>query len=86
MICLNLSQEGNEFLDLFLLLFAMLATHVLVVHDGLPFDRYLVVRVHEAEGGLQEREAIGGLLRDIEEYLRAIYDPLPLCWEPPSRQ
>jgi len=36
-------------------------------------------RVHSTEGGLEGREPIGGLLRNIEEDLRGIDDSLPLC-------
>jgi len=54
-----------------------------------PSGHYLVMLdecVHETQGRFQGREAIGGLFRDIEEYLQAIRDPLPFCWEPWNRQ
>jgi len=35
---------------------------------------------HPAEGGLEGREPIGRLFRDIEENLRDIRDSLLLCW------
>jgi len=38
-------------------------------------------RVHPTEGGLEGREPIGRLFRNIEEDLRGIDDPLPLCCE-----
>ena len=52
-----------------------------VVGNNNPLDHYLVVfykRADSAEGGLEGREPVGGLFRDIEEYLCAIHDPLPL--------
>ena len=42
--------------------------------------------VHPAEGGLEGREPIGGLFRDIKRYLHKVCDPLPLCWEPLDNQ
>ena len=36
-------------------------------------------RVHSAEGGLEGREEICGLLHYVEENLYAIGDSLPLC-------
>ena len=39
-----------------------------------------------AEGGLEGREPVRGLFRNIESYLHEICDPLPLCWEAPGRQ
>ena len=42
--------------------------------------------VHPAEGGLEGREPIGGLFRDIKRYLHKVCDPLPLCWEPLNNQ
>ena len=36
-------------------------------------------RVHAAESRLEGREPIRGLFRNIQEYLRPIYDSLPLC-------
>jgi len=43
-------------------------------------------RIHKPEGGLKEREAIGGLFRNVKEYLCTTPEPLSLCWEPLSRQ
>jgi len=57
--------------------------------DNNPSGHYLVMldeRVHETKGRFQGREAIGGLFRNIEEYLHTIRDSLPLCWEPTNRQ
>ena len=67
----------------------MLGASVSVVHDEYPLDPYLVMldeRVHAAEGGLEGREPIGGLFRDIEEYLYTICNPLPLHCIPMSRR
>ena len=53
-----------------------------VMHDIHPVGRDLVMldeRVHPTEGGLEGREPIGGLFRDIEEDLCAVDDSLPLC-------
>ena len=41
-------------------------------------------RVHTAEGSFQGREPVGGVFHEIEEYLHAMRDSLPLYWEPPS--
>ena len=38
-------------------------------------------RIHPTEGGLEGREPIGGLFRNIEEDLRGIGHSLPLCCE-----
>ena len=53
-----------------------------VVCGGHQLGQYLVMLdegVHSTEGGLEGREPIGGLFRNIEEDLRAIDDSLPLC-------
>ena len=53
-----------------------------VLQDGHLPDQYLVVfdeRIYPTEGGLEGREPIGGLFRNIEEYLYAIDDSLLLC-------
>ena len=41
----------------------------------------LYERIHPTEGGLEGREPIGGLFRNIEEDLRGIGHSLPLCCE-----
>ena len=67
----------------------MLKTSVLVVRDGHPLERYLIMldeRVHATQGGLEGREPVGRLFRNIEEYLYNVCYSLPLCWKPPSRQ
>jgi len=46
-----------------------------VLEDGQPLDE----RVHPTEGGFEGREPTCGLFRDIEEYLCAFDDLLPLC-------
>ena len=53
-----------------------------VLRCGHPPDQYLVMldeRIHPTEGGLEGREPISGLFCNIEEYLHAIDDSLPLC-------
>ena len=61
-------QLGYKILDLFLDIFGMLGPHVSVVYDSQSLDRYLVMsdeRSHTAQGGLEWREPIGGLFRNI---------------------
>ena len=62
---------------------------MLVVHDSHPVDQYLIMldeRGHPAEGGLEGREPIRRFFCNIESHLHKICNPLPLCWEPQSRQ
>jgi len=82
-------QLGYKFLDLLLDIFELLRVTVSVVRNGHSLDQYLVMldeRVHAAKGGLEGREPIGGLFRDIQEYLHAIGDSLLLCYEDPNSQ
>ena len=49
------------------------------MHNNHPFNRYLVMpneRVHPAEGGIEGREPIGRLFRDIKENLCTIHNSL----------
>ena len=62
-------QLGFEVFDPLLDIFELLRASVSVVRDGHQFDQYLVMldeRAHSTEGGLQWREPIGGLFRNIE--------------------
>jgi len=80
-------QLGFEVFDLLLEIFELLRASVSVVRDGHQLDQYLVMldeRAHTTEGGLEGREPIGGLFRNVEEDLGAIDDSLPLCWEIPT--
>ena len=43
-------------------------------------------RIHHAYGGLERREPIGGLLRNIEGDLYTVRGSLLLCWKIPSGQ
>jgi len=77
----------DEILNVLLDVLRLLKPCVLVVRGSNPLDRYLIMldeRIHSAEGGLEGREPVGGLLRNIEEYLHTICNPLLLCWEPPA--
>jgi len=70
-------------------IFELLRAFVSIACDSHTLDHYLIMldeRVHSAKGRLKGREPIGAFLRNIEEHLHAICDPLPLCWESPSRQ
>jgi len=52
------------------------------MQDIHPPDRYLVMfdeRVHPTKGGLEGREPIGRLFRDVEEDLCTVNDSLLLC-------
>jgi len=52
------------------------------MQDGHPLDSYLIMfdeRGHPTKGGLEGREPIRGLFRNIEKYLRPIRDSLLLC-------
>lgn len=58
---------------------------MLVAHNSHPPDRYLVMLdecAHPTKGGLERGEPIGGLFRDIEEYLHTVHNPLLVRWEP----
>ena len=60
-----------------------------VVQDIRPLDRYLIMLddcAHPAKGGLEGREPIRGLFRNIKSHLHDICNPLPLYWESPGRQ
>ena len=51
--------------------------------------RYFVVgdqRVHPSEGGLERREPIRRLFRDIQKDHYTVYNSLLLSWENPTRQ
>jgi len=77
-------QMGSELFDLLLDIFEFLRASMSVVCGGHQMDRYLAMLdegVHSTEGGLEGREPIGGLFRDIEEDLRAIDDSPPLYCE-----
>ena len=80
-------QLGFEVSDLLLEIskFLRASMSLSVVCGGDQLDwQYLVMldeRAHSTEGGLEGREPIGGLIRNIEEDLGAIGDSLPLCWE-----
>ena len=58
------------------------------MHNGHALDQYLVMLdecAHPAEGGLERREPIGRLFRNIEENLCATCDSFQVfCWEIPS--
>ena len=76
------AKLGSKTFDLLLDVFKFLRPSMSVVRGDHPLDRYLVMldeRVHSAEGGLEGREPIGRLFRNIEEYLCAIHDSLLLC-------
>jgi len=65
---LNLSNWGKSSSTIFNLLRA----NVLIFQDDRPPDQYPVTlddRVHPTESGFEGREPIGGLLRDVDEYL-----------------
>ena len=52
------------------------------MREAYPLNQYLIMLDecgHPAEGGLEGREPIGRLFRNIEENLRAIRDSLLLC-------
>ena len=52
------------------------------MHDSCLLAQYLVMLdecIHTTEGGLEGGKPIGGLFRNIEENLDAIYDSLLLC-------
>ena len=88
-VLLESLQLGFETFYLLLDVFEFLRPPISAMHDGHPPDPYLAMldeRSHAAEGTLEGREGIGGLFRDIEEYLHAVCNPLPLCWEPPRGQ
>ena len=77
-------QMGSEFSNLLLDIFEFLRTSVSVACGGDHLDKYLVMLdegAHSPEGGLEGREPIGGLFRNIKKDLRAICDSLPLCCE-----
>ena len=77
-------QLGFEILYLLPEIFELLRAPVSVVRDSHKLDQYLVMLdecIHSTEGGLEGREPIRGLFRDIEEDLRGIDDSLPLCCE-----
>ena len=62
--------------------FEFLPPSVSAVHDSRVLAQYLVVLdecTHTAQGGLEGAKPIGGLFRNIEENLHAIYDSLLLC-------
>jgi len=76
-------QLRYKFLDLLLDVLGMLGVSASVVCDGHPLDLYLIMldeRAHAAKGGLERREPVGGLFRNVEEYLYTTCNPLPLCW------
>jgi len=55
---------------------------VSVLEDSHPPEQYLEMpdeRVYPTEGGFEGREPIGGLFRDVEEYLCTVSESLPLC-------
>ena len=68
-------EPGFETFDAFLDVFEFLRRFALVMHDSHPPDKKYFIMFHEcahpAEGGLEGREPIGRLFRDIEEDLRA---------------
>ena len=73
---------GSKTFDLLLDVFKFLGPPMSAVWRGHPLDRYLVMldeRVHSAEGGLEGREPIGRLFRNIVEDHCAIHDSLLLC-------
>jgi len=82
-------QLRYKFLGLLLDIFGVLERSVSVVCDGHSLDQYLIMldeRAHAAKGGLERREPVGGLFRNVEEYLDTICNPLPLCWGTEIRQ
>jgi len=77
----------DKILDLLPDIFELLQIFVSITRDSQPLDHYLIMfdeRVHAAEGSLEGREPIGAFLRNIEEHLHTICNPLPLRWESPS--
>ena len=81
-VLFELVKLGFETFNLLLDVFKFLGPSMSVVRGGHSLDRYLVMldeRVHSAKGGLEGREPIGRLFRDIEEDLCAIHDSLLLC-------
>jgi len=80
----ELVQLEFEVSCLLLEVFGLLRASVSVVCDGCKLDQYLVMldeRVHSTESGLEGREPIGGLFRNVEQDLRGIDNSLPLCCE-----
>jgi len=75
-------QLGQELPDLLLDILELLRVTMSVLQDIHLVDRYLVMLdecVYSTEGGLEGREPIGGLFRDVEEDLCAVDDSLLLC-------
>ena len=75
--------------DLLLDTFEFLRPPMSVVQDSRPLDRYLIMFdecAHPAKGGLEGREPIRGLFRNIKGLLHDVCNPLSLYWEPPGRQ
>ena len=75
-------QLEFEVSRLLLEVFELLRASGLAVCDGYQLDQYLIMldeRAHSTEDGLEGREPIGGLFRNIEQDLREISDSLPLC-------
>ena len=75
-------QLGFEILNLPLDIFEFLRPPVSVAHDSSSLDQYFIMldeRFHPAEGGLEGREEISGLLHYVEENFCAIRDSLLLC-------
>ena len=59
------------------------------MHSTRSFNEYLIIldeRAHTTQGGFEGREPIGGPFRNVKENLQSICNPLPLYWEPLSRQ
>jgi len=77
-------QLGYEILNFLPDVLGVLQMFASVVRDDDPLNSYLIMpneRAYTTEGRLKGREPIGGLFRNIQEYLRTIRNPLPLRCE-----
>ena len=75
-------ELGFETIDPLLDVFEFLPPSASAVHDSRLLAQYLVMLnecTHTAQGGLEGAKPIGGLFRNIEDNLHAIYDSLLLC-------
>ena len=89
MFCLSLSKEGIRSSIFSLTSSNSCEAPCKFVHGIDLLNKYLVMLdecVYAAKGRLKGRKPTRRLLRNVEEDLHAIYNPLPLCWQTLSRQ
>ena len=75
-------ELGSKIFNLLLDIFEFLQQSASAVRDNHSPDQYLIMLDecgHPVEDGLEGRETIGGLFRNIEEYLHDPRNSLLLC-------